>query len=119
MFNINSKTQLQTLEMEYQWHAGINLKKTPKNTEVVQVVQIFILHMFSVSRYLCSLLSYCITCSKTMLQAVKQAAVETLTTQSLFFWACQVATEMFSTGSVNKTTEKGVNVKTELQILVC
>lgn len=117
MFNINSKTQLQTLEMEYQWHAGINLKKTSKNTEVVQVVQI--LHMFSVSRYLCSLLSYCITCSKTMLQAVKQAAVETLTTQSLFSWACQVATEMFSTGLVNKTTEKVVNVKTELQILVC
>lgn len=54
-----------------------------------------------------------------MLQAVKQAAVETLTTQFLFSWACQVATEMFSTGSVNKTTEKGVNVKTELQILVC
>lgn len=54
-----------------------------------------------------------------MLQAVKQAAVETLTTQSLFSWACQVATEMFSTGLVNKTTEKVVNVKTELQILVC
>lgn len=36
--NINSKIQLQTLEMEFWWHAGINLKMTPKTTEVVQAV---------------------------------------------------------------------------------
>lgn len=43
--------------------------------------------------------------------------METSITQPPFSLGCQVATETFTTGWVSKTTKKGVNVKTELQIL--
>lgn len=52
------------------------------------------------------------------LQVVKGAAMETFIAQSLLSRGCLVTSKMISTVCVNNSTEMGVNVKTNLQILV-
>lgn len=52
------------------------------------------------------------------LQGVKGAAMETFITMSLLPSGCQVASRMSTTDWMGRTTEMGVNIKTNLQILL-